>query len=256
MGQPAPEIVAPASRQTRARLVAELLTALAMTAGRGPVARAIISEARLTGADRAADVGCGPGTAVREAARHGVPVTGIDPSPVALRLARLLTRATADANITWIMGSAEPLPLPDGSATVLWSVSSVHHWDDQAAGLAEVWRVLAPGGRVLLAERLIRPGARGHASHGFTRAQAEELARGLASAGFAAVHSKILTAGRRTMVVVLADRAGPAQADPAQAGPAQADRAQAEPAQAGAAKAGREGQADPGSPTPRRPDSR
>jgi SAM-dependent methyltransferase len=245
MGQPAPEIIAPASRQTPARLVAELLTALAMTAGRGPVARAIISEARLTGADRAADIGCGPGTAVREAARHGVPVTGIDPSSVALRLARLLTRATADANITWIRGSAERLPLPDGSGTVLWSVSSVHHWDDQAGGLAEVWRVLAPGGRVLLAERLIRPGARGHAAHGFTRAQAEELARALASAGFAAVHSKILTAGRRTMVVVLGDRAGPAQAEPAQAGPAQA-----EPAQAGRVQAGRGGQADPGQPNP------
>jgi SAM-dependent methyltransferase len=219
---PAPEIPAPAGGQTRAQPVVELLTALAMTAGRGPVARAIISEAQLTAADRAADIGCGPGTAVREAARRGVPVTGIDPSSVALRLARLLTRAGADASITWMRGSAERLPLPDGSATVLWSVSSVHHWADQAAGLAEVRRVLAPGGRVLLAERLIRPGTRGHTAHGFTRAQAEDLARALTSAGFAAVHSKILTAGRRTMVVVRADQADPAQANPAQADPAQA----------------------------------
>lgn len=212
MGQPAPDIVAPAASQARAQPVVELVTALAMTAGRGPVARAIISEARLTAADRAADIGCGPGTAVREAARRGVPVTGIDPSSVALRLARLLTRPSAGASITWMRGSAERLPLPDGSATVLWSVSSVHHWADQAAGLAEVRRVLAPSGRVLLAERLIRPGARGHATHGFTRAQAEDLARALASAGFAAVRSKILTAGRRTMVVVRADQASRAQA--------------------------------------------
>lgn len=212
MGQPAPEIVAPAERQTRARPVVELLTALAMTAGRGPVARAIVSEAQLTAADRAADVGCGPGTAVREAARRGVPVTGIDPSSVALRLARVLTRATADARITWMLGSAERLPLPDGSATVLWSISSVHHWDDQAAALTEIRRVLAPGGRALLAERLIRPGARGHAAHGFTRVQAEDLAKALASTGFTAVRSKILTAGRRTMVVVRGDQAGAAEA--------------------------------------------
>jgi len=217
MGQPAPEIVAPASRQTRARPVVELLTALAMTAGRGPVARAMISEARLTGADRAVDVGCGPGTAVREAARRGVPVTGIDPSPIALRFARVLTRAGTDAQITWLLAGAERLPLPDGSATVLWSISSMHHWDDQAAGLAEVRRVLAPGGRVLLAERLIRPGGRGHAAHGFTRVQAEDLARALASAGFASVGSKILTAGRRTMVVVRGAQPGAAEADPAQA---------------------------------------
>jgi SAM-dependent methyltransferase len=217
MGQPAPEIVAPASRQTRERPVVELLTALAMTAGRGPVARAMISEARLTAADRAVDVGCGPGTAVREAARRGVRVTGIDPSPIALRFARVLTRAGTDAQITWMLASAERLPLPDSSATVLWSISSMHHWDDQAAGLAEVRRVLAPGGRVLLAERLIRPGARGHAAHGFTRVQAEDLARALASAGFASVGSKILTAGRRTMVVVRGAQAGAAEADPAQA---------------------------------------
>src|SRR5260221_5068387 len=227
MGQSAPEVVALAGGQPGPKPVAEVLPALAMTAGGGPVAGAIISEARLTAADHAADIGCGPGTAVRKAARRGASVTGIDPSSVALRLARLLTRATADASITWMCGSAERLPLPDGSATVVWSVSSVHHWDDQAAGLAEVRRILAPGGRVLLAERLIRPGARGHANHGFTRTQAEALARALASAGFAAVRSKILTAGRRTMVVVRGDQAGPAQAGPAQAGPAQAGPAQA-----------------------------
>jgi len=212
MGQPAPEIAAPVAGQTRARPVVELLTALAMTAGRGPVARAIISEARLTAADRAADIGCGPGTAVREAARRGVPVTGLDPSSAALRLARLLTRGTVDARIMWIRGSAERLPLPDGSATVIWSISSVHHWDDLAAALAEVRRVLAPGGRVLLAERLTRPDARGHAAHGFTRAQAEDLTRALASAGFATPRSTILTAGRRTMVVVRADQADPVRA--------------------------------------------
>src|SRR5258705_11141115 len=177
MGQSAPEVVAPAGRHPRAQPVAELLTALAMTAGRGPVARAIISEPGLPAADRAADTGCGPGTAVREAARRGASVTGIDPSSVALRLARLLTRATADASITWMCGSAERLPLPDGSATVVWSVSSVHHWDDQVAGLAEVRRILAPGGRVLLAERLIRPGAPGQPTDGFTSTQAVAPAR-------------------------------------------------------------------------------
>jgi ubiquinone/menaquinone biosynthesis C-methylase UbiE len=212
MGQPAPEIAAPPASQTRTRPVVELLTALAMTVGRAPVARAIISEARLTAADRAADIGCGPGTAVRQAARRGVPVTGIDQSSVALRLARVLTRARAEASIMWIRGSAERLPLPDGSATVIWSISSVHHWQDLAAALTEVRRVLAPGGRVLLAERLTRPDARGHAAHGFTRAQAEDLARALASAGFVAPRSRILTAGRRTMVVVRADQADPAQA--------------------------------------------
>src|SRR5260221_220663 len=82
-------------------------------------------------------------------------------------------------------------------------------------------------GRGPFARASISRGARGHANHGFTRTQAEALARALASAGFAAVRSKILTAGRRTMVVVRGDQAGPAQVSPAQAGPAQAGPAQA-----------------------------
>ena len=45
-----------------------------------------------------------------------------------LRLARRLTRRRD--RITLRQGTAEALPLPDGSATVLWSIATVHHWSD------------------------------------------------------------------------------------------------------------------------------
>src|SRR5271165_3216634 len=131
----------------------EIGTALSMTVGRGPVARAIAAAARLTAADRVVDVGCGPGTAVREAARAGASATGVDPSPVMLRLARLISSMRKATRVSWVEGSAERLPLPDGAATVVWAISSVHHWADTVRGLAEIHRVLGPGGRVLLAER-------------------------------------------------------------------------------------------------------
>jgi ubiquinone/menaquinone biosynthesis C-methylase UbiE len=177
--------------------------ALSMVAGRRRVARAIVGEARLTADDRAADIGCGPGTAVRVAAARGVPVTGIDPSPVALWLARIFSRSFPAGQVSWSLGSAEHLPLPAGSATVVWSISSVHHWTDPAAGCAEIHRVLAPGGRVLLAERLLSPGASGH---GYSSERAENLCRTLTSAGFIAVGTQTLTTGRRTRIIMRAER--------------------------------------------------
>jgi ubiquinone/menaquinone biosynthesis C-methylase UbiE len=181
--------------------------ALSMTGGRGAIARAIVGEAGLGAGDRAVDVGCGPGTAVRIAAARGVQVTGVDPSSIALRLARALTRGAGSARrITWMLGTAERLPLADAAVTVAWSISSVHHWADQTAGCAEIYRVLAPGGRVLLAERLVNPGATGLSAHGSTAEQAEQLCRTLGAAGFTDVTSRTMTAGRRTRVVVSAAR--------------------------------------------------
>lgn len=206
MGHPAPPAAGRASHRNPAAAVGELVMALSMIGGRGAVARATIGEARLSADDRAVDVGCGPGTAVRIAAARGVPVTGVDPSPIALRLARALSRDSGAAPITWAPGSAENLPLADGAVTVAWSISSVHHWADQAAGCAEIHRVLAPGGRVVLAERLVSAGASGLAAHGSTAEQAEQLCRTLSAAGFVTVTTRTMNAGRRMRIVVSAAR--------------------------------------------------
>ena len=185
-------------------VIGEIGMALSMVAGRGQVARAIVDEASLTDHDSAADIGCGPGTAVRVAAACGAHVTGIDPSPVALRMARFLSRNSPAGQVAFALGSAEQLPLPDGAMTAAWSISSVHHWSDAAAGCAEIRRVLAPGGRVLLAERLLSPGSTGH---GFSKERADELCKTLTSAGFTAVSSHTITTGRRRRIIIRAERA-------------------------------------------------
>jgi ubiquinone/menaquinone biosynthesis C-methylase UbiE len=136
-----------------------------MIMGRGGVARLAADLASVSHADHVVDVGCGPGTAAREAARRGARVTGVDPATVMLRLARALTRDRAA--ISWTAGTAEQLPQPDGPATVVWSLATVHHWKEVTAGLAETRRVLAPGGRFLAIERQVRPGATGLASYGW-----------------------------------------------------------------------------------------
>ena len=173
------------------------LIMLAMGRARARLAAGVAS---VSDADSVVDIGCGPGSAVREAARHGARVTGIDPAPVMLRLARAFNRKRA--GITWAEGTAEDLPLPDGSATVVWSLATVHHWKDVGKGLAEVHRVLTPGGRLLAIERQVRPGATGLASHGWTEQQAESFAAQCRTAGLHKVRVGKHGAGRRTVWTV------------------------------------------------------
>ena len=113
-----------------------------------------------------------------------------------LRLAGWLTRSRSP--VTWVDGAAESIPLPDGAATVLWSIATVHHWRDLDAGLHEARRVLSRGGRLLVVERQTRPGATGLASHGWTEEQAAGFAERCRGAGFASVQVD-RHAGRRPL---------------------------------------------------------
>ena len=97
----------------------------------------MIQLAELGPGARLVDVGCGPGEAAARAARAGAEVVGIDPARVMRSLARLLGRGRA---AQFVAGKAEDLPLLDDHATVVWSLSAVHHWPDLDAGLVEVRR--------------------------------------------------------------------------------------------------------------------
>jgi ubiquinone/menaquinone biosynthesis C-methylase UbiE len=101
-------------------------------------------------------------------------------------------------------GTAEALPLPDGAATVVWSLATVHHWHDLDAGLREVRRVLRPSGRFLAVERWAEPGASGHASHGWTDDQAQLFAERCRAAGFSVVQVDRHPRHRRSVRSVLA----------------------------------------------------
>jgi ubiquinone/menaquinone biosynthesis C-methylase UbiE len=172
--------------------------------GRG-YARLAVDLASVSDADRVLDVGCGPGSAVRAAAHRGASAVGVDPAPVMLRLARAVT--VDDSNITWSRGSAEALPLTTGWATVAWSLKTVHHWNDVTAGLAELRRVLASSGRLLVMERRVQPGAKGLASHGWTGRQAESFAAHCKAAGFEGVLVAEHSVGRGALWVVRAHKA-------------------------------------------------
>jgi ubiquinone/menaquinone biosynthesis C-methylase UbiE len=142
----------------------------------------------------------------RAAARGASSVVGVDPAAVMLRVARVLTR-TSQRNTPTVRyqdGTAEALPLPDGSATIAWSLATVHHWHDLDAGLTEVRRVLRPSGRFLAIERQVEPGATGLSSHGWTPEQAHLFGQRCRTAGLSDISIDRHQPGRRRVLSVLA----------------------------------------------------
>lgn len=96
---------------------------------------------------RVLEVGSGRGGGASYVARAFNPadMVGVDFSGAAVTLARRLHAQVP--NLTFIEGDAEALPFPDGSFDVVLNVESSHCYGNMAAFVAEVERVLKPGGR-------------------------------------------------------------------------------------------------------------
>lgn len=104
--------------------------------------------------DRILDVGCGTGYFTRimgQAAAPGGTAVGLDPSGDAIAEAR---RVTQLANCTFRNGIAEAIDAPDGAYDVVVSSLMLHHLpeDLRPRVIGEMYRVLRPGGQVLIAD--------------------------------------------------------------------------------------------------------
>lgn len=99
---------------------------------------------------RVLDVGCGgPAFLLRRFIAGGGNVTGLDLSGDSLSLARAHLRA-AGLKGTLCQGSAGELPFPDASFDFVTSSGVLHHAPDTERTVAEVFRVLRPGGRMVV----------------------------------------------------------------------------------------------------------
>ena len=99
--------------------------------------------------DRVLDVACGPGNFSRDfapAASEGL-VVGIDASASMLDVA---VRDTDEANVVYLRGDACALPFRDGSFDAICCFAALYLIEEPMRALAEIVRVLAPGGRVAL----------------------------------------------------------------------------------------------------------
>lgn len=179
-----------------------LVAAVSMSFGREADGELVCGLAGVTPDDRIVDIGCGPGTAARAGARRGAEVVGVDPGASMRFVARLRDPLR---RVRLVAGTAEALPLGNGEASVAWTLASVHHWPDVDGAIAEVRRVLAPGGRFVAVERQVPPGAEGMASHGWRAPQAESFARRCRAAGFE-VRTEVVTGARGPAYAVIAVR--------------------------------------------------
>ena len=131
---------------------AELIWNWESPSGRARAARraALLAErGGLAPGVRALELGCGTGVFLEKVAVHGATITGIDLS--ADLLARCAARMAGQPHVTLVRGNAEDMPFPDDSFDTVYGSSILHHLDLGAA-LAEVRRVLRPGGRMAFAE--------------------------------------------------------------------------------------------------------
>ena len=97
-----------------------------------------------------ADLGCGEGYLTLEAARWARRVIAIDRSADVLERGRRLAARRKIGNIVWKRGELERLPLKDATIDIALLSQALHHADAPAAALAEAWRILRPGGRVVI----------------------------------------------------------------------------------------------------------
>jgi len=104
------------------------------------------------------DIGCGAGVDSIIAARLVGPsgsVTGIDLVPEMLARASENARLAGVDNVTFQESSAEQLPFPDNSFDKVISNGVFNLVVDKVKALSEVFRVLKPGGRFLLADQVL-----------------------------------------------------------------------------------------------------
>jgi SAM-dependent methyltransferase len=107
----------------------------------GPIcARLFAAMAQGHPAGHALDIGCGAGASTAALAPYATHITGVDPFPRMLELAQAALPAAC-----CVRGRAEALPFAAGSFDIITAAGSLNYADVDAA-LAEVSRVLAPGG--------------------------------------------------------------------------------------------------------------
>jgi ubiquinone/menaquinone biosynthesis C-methylase UbiE len=153
--------------------------------------RRVVDAAGIGARRRLVDVGCGTGTLAILAARlggSGAHVSGIDPAPRQIARAQAKARR-AGLDIDIRQGVIEDLPFAAASVDTVTSTLMMHHLPDdlKAKGLAEIGRVLKPGGRVVIADFA----RSSHNDHDSTDDQTEEVSlTEIVAAGFADIETE------------------------------------------------------------------
>jgi SAM-dependent methyltransferase len=150
---------------------------------------AVAGAAELSGKD-VLEVGCGRGGGTAFVFERFAPrsMTGLD---LARRAIARCRARYARPGLQFVAGNAESLPFADGTFDAVLSIESTHCYPDPPSFFREVYRVLRPGGFLLLADlRSSAPTSEGV----FAREDVEQLRRQLSDAGFHALEQEDITA--------------------------------------------------------------
>jgi ubiquinone/menaquinone biosynthesis C-methylase UbiE len=135
----------------------EMVSQIAFGGRRGRVYQQIVERSGVRPGDSVLDVGSSSGYLARKlaaAAGSAGHVTGVDPSAAAIAYAQRRAVCADSAAMTFIVGVAQDLELPDSSFDVVTCTLAIHHIParKREAAFREMYRVTRPGGRLLAAD--------------------------------------------------------------------------------------------------------
>lgn len=145
--------------------------------------------------DVVVDVGCGPGNYTRSLAAEsgGGLVVGVDASEAMLAAA---VRSEGPTNIAFVRADACSLPFEDGQFDAACSVGTIHMIDDPFRALDEMIRVLAPGGRLIVAVSCAPEGREAHVRSGVTIFARDEVTKRLLACGCVDIEQRVIGRGQ------------------------------------------------------------
>jgi ubiquinone/menaquinone biosynthesis C-methylase UbiE/AcrR family transcriptional regulator len=181
-------------RSTMSRLEKRLVNSERKSRAVGRRLRELLSLAGPVPGSRHLDVGCGNGAAtIAVASAYRLDATGVDLDPGQIALARA---AAGDGPVRFLEADATHLPFPDSGFDVVTSSKATHHIPTWLGALAEMARVLRPGGHLVYSDLVVpRPVAwlagrlTGHAPP--TRRALDRAVEGL---GLETVHRRVAPA--------------------------------------------------------------
>jgi SAM-dependent methyltransferase len=114
----------------------------------------VVEATKPQAGDRAIDLACGPGTVACALAQRVQHVVGLDSTAPMLEQARGLARRQNVNNVEWRAGDVYQTPYAGGSFNIVTCRFAFHHFEKPALAFAEMVRLVATGGRVVVCDGL------------------------------------------------------------------------------------------------------
>lgn len=193
-----------ANQQARPHGILGTLVCHLMNSENAEINALAVETLEIGASDRVLEVGFGGGVSLPALLQNASFVSGLDRSADVVKLALShYWRAVEEDRAEFQVGSVEAIPYESGYFNKVCTVHSIYFWKGLAKAFSEVFRVLAPGGRLAVGfysnKQLERRNWPMELIHAYT---SEKIARVLARTGFNGIHSSLRTSSRAWNVIV------------------------------------------------------